>query len=294
MLSSSVSCAGSDSTFGAKALASPPSSTWRVYSPSATEDFNRCPIYAHLKKRWQPRTIEWEPALTLGKAVQVGINVYLTEGERDGVEDVVNEHVRSTIAADFTEGGKYTLDGLTKLALRGVNAVLDANLFTDHDILMVDETLGASQPDVVSRHRLTKELWVHDFKVSQSVRDDYRAKRLEEYDTKHQFWHYAWEGERAFGEPVAYVRPILVILTPKAQALWLDIRVEPKRLAFWLRGAEELWSRMERSKDVRLEDLTPNWDNCYGKYGKCPFLDACHVFHLDMQKASIYYEEVSG
>lgn len=288
--SSSVPSVPDGSTSGSNLTASPPPSSYPVFSPSATEDFNRCPIYARLRKRWAPRSIEWDPALTLGKVVQAGINVYFHKGKpHPDPDSIAEEAVRVALAADFQEGGKYTLEGLVKLCLRGVQAVLAHNLFQNHEILMVDETLGVGRPDVVSRHR--GALWIHDFKVSLQVRDDYRVKRLEEYDTKHQFWHYAWEGEQHFGEPVKVVRPILVILSPRATVLWVDIPITPERQAFWLRGAEELWARMARSKDVPLENLPPNTDNCYGKYGKCPFTDACYLFNLDMARASIYYEE---
>ena len=280
------------------------SSPFRVYSPSETGDWLTCPVWRQFRKpsvlpelgevephTWEPREVEWDPARLLGIAVQKGVNVWL-QGQKakqptsaDGVCDVVD----AALTRGFQEGPKWTLLGLRKLALRGVEAVLEKDLFGRHAILMVDEPLSQSRPDVVSRHE-TEGLGVTDFKVSQQVSERYRAQRLSSYETDDQFWHYAWEVGETLGEPVKWFRPVVVILTPKAQVLTDTIRVTPERLAFWLAGAEQHWRDMT-GEDRGERPVVPRWPACQsGRFGVCKAYDFCHHFERDPRQATVYYE----
>lgn len=189
------------------------------------------------------------------------------------------------------EQPKYTLQGLTKLALRGVEVLLDANLFERHAILEIDLPLSHSRPDVVSRHD-SLGLCVTDFKVSQRIDERYRIKRMSEYETDDQFWHYSWEAALHYGEPVKWFRVVQVILIPKAQVLVESVMVSPERLAFWLQGAEQHWQDM-RAEDTGNRPIVPRWQNCRsGRYGVCIAYGFCHVLNRDPVHAVTYYERV--
>ena len=283
-----------DSTSGPSLLETPLTPVSRVYSPSRTEDWVKCPIFAQFRRRLQPREPVWSPARTLGKAVQAGVNVYLHERRQHGERGVTLVHeveaaILPVIETDFQPQEAHTVAGLTKLATRGALAVIESGLFDGHDILLVDEPVGSGRPDVVSR--LNGRLQVADFKVTQSLRDDYRAKRLAEYDTHDQFWQYAWEVGEHFGEPVERVRAVLVILAP-LKVLHADLTVTSERLDFWLAGAQQAWRDMDAEANME-RPCVPKTSSCYGKYGKCDAFDFCYVFHRDHEQAitSGYYEE---
>lgn len=299
----SVSHAGTGSGCGSGISEREKPSLSRVYSPSETADWLTCPIYRGFRKsstlaelhedaphRWQARGGDWEPARVLGTAVQTGYNVYLQNPH--AADDAIAEHeVLVALMREFVPQPRYTLEGLAKLALRGVDALLKADLFDRHQILMVDEPLSSSRPDVVSRHE-TQGLGVSDFKVSQRVDERYRTQRLSAYSTDDQFWHYAWEVGETLGEPVKWIRPIVVILTPKATVLHDMVEVSPARLKFWLEGAEQHWRDMAQ-EDRGERATTPRWPACRGgKFGVCEFFDGCHSFDRDPRKMGTYYERV--
>ena len=294
--SSTVLPVATDSTSGPSLLETPATSPLKVYSPTRTEDWLKCPIFAQFRRRLQPREPVWSPARTLGKAVQVGVNVWLQSLRYPSPSGLlvvepndVEMAAQRVVEADFQPQEAHTIAGLTKLATGGALAVIESGLFDGHYILLVDEPVGSGRPDVVSR--LNRRLQVADFKVALSLRDDYRAKRLAEYDTHDQFWQYAWEVGEHFGEQVERVRAILVILAP-LKVLHADLTVTPERVDFWLSGARQTWRDMDA--EARGErPCVPKTSSCYGKYGKCDAFDFCYVFRRDPAQAvmSGYYEE---
>ena len=267
----------------------------RVYSPSQTGDWLQCPVLRRLRRSWRERVVIWEPAMLLGNAVQAGMNVWLRAIDMGvPLDDAIEAAVVDVIAQGYEDQPKYTREGLVKLTLRGVQALLDADLFRRHTILMVDEPLGHSRPDVVSRHE-SEGLGVTDFKVTMALRDDYRASRLSGYSTDDQFWHYAWEVGETLGEPVKWIRPMVVILAPKPTVLHDLIAVESSRLHFWLSGAEQHWKDMQ-AEDEGTRPVVPRWPNCRNapkrKGGICEMHDACHVLNRDPAQMAVYYERV--
>lgn len=308
VLSSSATTVGSDTTSGAGNSGAAPSGALRVYSPSETANYLQCPILRQFRRpsviavlgetephTWEPRSSgEWDPGKLLGIAVQAGLSRHL-ESVRGGgtgiATDEVEEQVCKALEAGFVEQPRYTLEGLTKIALRGVQALLDANLFERHTILEVDQPLTHSRPDVISRHE-TQGLGVTDFKVSQRIDERYRAKRMAEYETDDQFWHYVWEVGEHYGEPVKWVRVIQAILTPRAVTLVGLVPVTPSRLQFWLSGAEQHWRDMA-AEDRGERPIVPRWPNCKGgRYGTCIAYDYCHNLDRDPVRALVYYERV--
>lgn len=294
---SPVPSAPSESTVGFCPTEKSPASPSRVYSPSETETWLTCPVYRQFRRNWRPIAVEWNPARLLGVAVQAGLSHYLRGGGgrgehlRPGDEAAVEEAVVRTLTEGFEDQATYTLEGLVKLALRGVQTALDVDLFARHTVLMVDEPLGHSRPDVVSRHE-TEGLGVTDFKVSRDVPERYRVARLSSYETDDQFWHYAWEVGETLGEPVKWVRPVLIILAPKATVLQTSVRVTPERLAFWLSGAEQHWRDMQ-GEDEGTRPAVPRWLSCQsGKYGPCEAYDFCHRLDRDPARCTTYYERV--
>jgi len=63
--------------------------------------------------------------------------------------------------------------------------------------------------------------------------------------------------------------------------------ITPERLTFWLQGAEQNWKDMEEER-VGTRPVVPNWSNCMGKYGRCPFHGWCH----EPQQRELFYRRV--
>ena len=258
----------------------------RVYPTRDTMDWDRCPVYRRLNKDgWVPRGQPWTPNLLLGIAIGDGLSHHY----KAGIEaELVTE---TRIREGYVENPEWTIAGLVKLGLRGLRAAIDADVTRGGIVLRVDESVGVGRPDLVFRTQGAGLLAVSDTKVSLFVDSRYRASRLAEYETDHQMWHYIWEVGEHYGEMVSLCRVLQVILTPKTVATCYDIEnITSERIQFWLRGAERLWDGMAR-EDPPLECApSPRFSSCNGKYGQCIYMDWCHLFGGNAEKAEAYYE----
>ena len=252
------------------------------FSPSRTADHLRCPLYAHLKRTWAPTGGVWTPNRLLGTAVGDALSAHY----RGGPNAEATEVLRRVIQEGWQPNDTWTPEALVKLAQRGFERAAADGVRESGEVLMVDEPLPSTgRPDLVQRLPMSGGLVVTDTKCSLRGGED----RLSEYFTSHQLFHYAWEFQEVFQEPVTWCRIHYVTLTPRAQTYLHPIQITPQRLAFWLRGAERAWREMATQADPPPPDFTA----CYGKYGRCEYLDACHVLHLDPDAMPSLYERVS-
>lgn len=267
-----------------------------AYAPTPTEDFARCPIYACLNKEWEPRGAEWTPNILLGRAIGDGMTQYYRqrkarENPRDPCDPTPEDVALKVLEAGYVEQETFTLDGLRKHVRAGLRTAIETSPVRG-PILMVDEPLGSrARPDVVYRHP-SAGLSIVDTKVKFKLDPRWRQKTLDEYETWWQGMHYAWEVGELLGEPVRYIGPHLITLTPKVNGEYHPIEVSPERLAFWLRQAETLWAQMDAQHQAVEEGASPipNWFSCHGKYGRCVFYDWCHIVHGDQEKAEVLYQ----
>ena len=270
-------------------------------APTPTEDFARCPIYARLNREWEPRGAEWTPNMLLGRAIGDGMTqCYRNTQDPAFWADDSNDPLQTALDAlqeGFVEQDTWSIEALRKLVTTGLREALQTTP-VQGTILMVDESLPSrARPDVVFRHP-SAGLTVVDTKVRFKLDSRYREKALAEYETWWQGFHYAWEVGEVLREPVKYIGPHLITLTPKVSGVYHPIEVTPERVAFWHRQAETVWRQMPASRDPLgnpidpppLSTLTPNWFSCHGKYGRCFAYDACHTCHLDEDRMSILYQ----
>ena len=185
--------------------------------------------------------------------------------------------------------GALLREALTKIALKGYQAALADDLPGSGKILAVDEPLGtSSRPDLVVRYAEGIAVW--DTKVTLGLDPRYLPKRIQEYDTDWQLWQYAWEVGEYFGEPVVYAGVQLIILTPKTRVERIPVKIDPTRLAMWLKTAEQVWSDMgSEDMDLANRSTIHKWDSCHGKFGRCVFYDPCHIFHGDETQISQFF-----
>ena len=267
---------------------------YNIYAPTRMKNWVRCPLYAQLVKTTEPIK-EWTPNMLLGRSLDAGLtHVYRTlfdpETRDKPIYDLHDQGLKlalATLHEGYRENENWPEEGLVKLVSRTYEAALKEDVLTAGPMIAVDESLGVGRPDMVQRSRDGSHLIVTDRKFTLKLEAYYLAKTLSEYEVDDQFWHYAWEAEQRWGLPVYWLRVHLLIGTPRAKSVLHPWPVTPKRLKFWLTGAEQNWKDMDEEKEGK-RPVVPKWANCMGKYGRCPFHGWCH----EPQQRELFYRPV--
>ena len=254
-----------------------------VWSPTETADYIRCPMYRRLTRAWKPRDQVWTPNKALGIAIGEGLSAYWR-----GQPTFESESTVSLIMArEYEENEKWSLEALLHLALKGYRAACAKAEITGV-VLGVDQPIGRGRPDLVYRHS-TLGLTVLDGKVRMEGDTRYLPKYLSEYETDHQWWHYAWETEQYYGEPVHQCEVLLTILTPRVRVERHAWPVSPARVGMWLQDTEHVWEQMDR--EAAGQPPTHRFSSCFTKYGRCAYFTFCHDCEGDEQRARALYEQ---
>ena len=268
-----------------------------VFPPTYTDDFIRCPVYARLRKTdWHLRAEAPHPGLYIGRALAKGLAAFYGQFEQGaiggpGAEEIARQEVATALTWPFEDGeSEWTQAGVEKLCGKALVAALKTarELVGSETVIGAEYHLPHSRPDLISRD-YTGALIVTDTKYSLELDSRWRDKRISEYETANQFWHYAWETEEFLGEPVAWFRLHLVTGTPCKSDLF-PFRVDRDRLAFWLQSSADVWQRIEAAQEVPVAGLPGNWQTCLtGKYGRCAYYEFCHTFHRNPDTAQVLY-----
>ena len=277
-----------------------------VFPPTYTDDFIRCPVYARLRKTdWHLRAEAPHPGLYIGRALAKGLAAFYGQFEQGaiggpGAEEIARQEVATALTWPFEDGeSEWTQAGVKKLCDKALTAALKTarELVGSETVIGAEYRLPHSRPDLISRD-YTGALIVTDTKYSLELDSRWRDKRISEYDTANQFWHYAWETEEFLGEPVTWFRLHLVTGIPCKSDLF-PFRVDRDRLAFWIQSTEAVWEQMAKymvftktlpPQDLPLDLLPGNWQTCLtGKYGRCVYYEFCHTFHRNPDAAQVLY-----
>lgn len=257
----------------------------RIYAPTTTEDWIRCPIYRQYKRKWQPTLEGWQPNLLIGKAVHAGLaEWYLVQ-----VHSSAHKLAESTLVDGYVENDEWTLDGVKRITAKALDAAISDNIWDTETIVSVERDFGDGRADLITR--VPEGLIVTDTKFTMHLKSEYLPRRLQEYDTSHQLWHYAWQAQETYQEKVAWVRVQLVVGSPKTYSKLFPIRVTEARMRFWLSGAEWAWQQMEAEERGDFPPL-PRFPSCHGKFGRCVYYDACHVLDGDETLIANTYDRV--
>lgn len=271
----------------------------RVFSPSATDDWVRCPVFAQLRKQKEPLVDQWEPNLLMGKALNESMSYYwnwyrrahtapVTIGEGDSgaaAEAALKAGVR-ILYAGYVENDKWPVAGLEKMLTRCLEACLNEDTTSAGVIISVDQPLGVGRPDLIQVNR-DNRLVITDLKFTLRLNPDYQLKRLTEYETDNQWFHYDWEAQQHFGYPPEWNRVLLVVGSPKPRVVLHPWRVDEEKVKFWLSGAEQNWRDMELEK-MGVRPVAPKTQSCMGKFGRCPFYGWC----WDRDAMGQFYKDV--
>lgn len=275
----------------------------RIYSPSQTTDFSRCPTYWSTKRRWEPQPDAWSPERDIGKALHAGLAArwrqFLPGAPKGGLDplssasqQLVMDWPPDAPATYSREGALGTiaklLDAFEKWAPTGMPGAVPVGVEKDYGEAIVD--LETEEPD---------GLVLTDWKYAHNLPGDRVHYRLTPAPRTHQFWHYIWRAGQEYSRIVSRFRVVLLIGAPRILIRHTDFKVEPDALAAWLRGAEAKWAEMARiepgpSMAIPRMNQTPIYrrqEGCYpfGEKHPCPFLDGCWRLHGDETKYEALY-----
>ena len=266
----------------------------KVYSPSQTLEWSRCPfLWATVyKKGWRSDTVDKRDlAASLGVAFGAGMEHYNNVKRILGVNYATPLVVRraqdvavGTLEAEWKKWVDLGLDCSVLAETGDVRDQLEHSLQfaiekdptpVEWKVVHVEETMplhGNARADVVYELP-TGEKVVRDYKFALSVTARYVDDRLADYGTHPQSYHYPWMHRASM------FIPTLVIASPRPSMKELVVSRSTKDIDSWLVSQKVKWASMERME----EGLEGVWrsDTHKTQYGKCGLYDFCHTYEAD-------------
>lgn len=284
----------------------------KVYSPSQTATWMRCPMLRALGKAgWIPKVgAKRDIAATIGQAFAAGVGVYNnmrkdTQAfkrpmpERGGDERVqwaaacvdvalqvahrrLEEMERIGLQLSMTDADAHYLQQVDPRIRKSVsNYVLNDPLPDEWEIVSVEESLGEeagnSRPDLIVRDG--DGLAVVDYKTKVELKAQYYYKTVGQYANSHQMLHYGHFASRKFGEDFAKYYIGLAIFEPKWRFDLLPYPYNPETMATWAGTVTGAWAQMEKEDNGEAAPwmAATHEDN----FGQCPYYKACFTHHYD-------------
>lgn len=281
----------------------------KVYSPSSTATWMRCPMMRALgQEGWIGKyAAKKDYAATLGQGFAAGVAIYNNirfEHEQGGAKLPPRDATaRASIIEACVESAKRLMDerlkemqdiGLImddsdgyvdKLAGRCTKAVstyIATDPIPDSWRVVAAEkdfgvAYGGARADLVVRDETG--LAVVDYKSKLTLKAEYRHKTISEYGNSHQMLHYAWAGGETYGEPIHKYYIGLAVLEPRWAFDLVPYPVHPESLATWLKASQRAWMDMEAEE---VGDKVP-WmaADHSDRFGMCQYYKACFVHHYD-------------
>lgn len=264
----------------------------KVYSPSSSANWTRCPIKNLLEHQWEPKVI-MRPALArmLGLAIGVGVSTHYTNRKYQQGIDPIQAAVGSAkaqlqdaatrglvIHPDFAGDGV----GLPIRVEGGIKKYIEKDpIPASWEIVDIERDLGEEygHARIDLGIRLPHgELTVWDLKVKRTLEAKYHQRTLDEYRHSWQMKHYRWAYGEVMGERVMQAGIILVVLEPTFRVLLDQTTLDDEVVGTWLKRARRVWEDMEaEEKGERTPwEAADHWD----RYGQCPWYRACMEHRL--------------
>jgi len=257
-----------------------------VYPPYQLDDFQRCPLYWDLTKRWKPPITKAWTAMVIGNAVAKGLEANIKGETKD------DSHILAQKFAvdNYPERADRSLKGVVELTRQGVELGLQTQ-FSFKEVLSVEEPYGRTRPDLVA-YDYDGALAVWDHKVKVDLDDKFYQKELNKYETSNQFFEYAWIVGAKFGEHVERVYAHIIILGPSPRTVLHPIKMTREHIRHWLHGASQDWHRMKAIEQGDAE-AESRYTGCQTNYGPCAMHEGCHTFAGDEAAFPAIYERVT-
>lgn len=282
------------------------------HSPSSRQDYNFCPRYWWLRKRWKSRAIGYpELCAMVGTAVgaaQAQWNTCRMQSKPVTVEELVATGLESFTTQLANESAQdrrvsglkasNSLDVMPRQVEAAIRLLWEVNPLQHYTILAAEEeypAYGNARLDVRTRDEVRQVEQVWDYKCKLGRQDiAYVGSALQEKLDGEQGLVYTYmTGTQQFGI-------ILVVLNPHKQGkvckpqIVVDTKtITPEQHAQWLRDAEMDYSEM--TEILQIDDPKRVRGKAYphtNQYGDCPFKQACLEDDLDPTKMQLYYTQI--
>lgn len=258
-----------------------------VYPPSMLDDFQRCPLFWDLKKRWRNNPAKEWTANHIGNAVAKGLERYWKGDDEKFAFEAADESIRTS----YPPRADRSLKGCIALTHQAVELGIRTEISLK-EVLAVEEPFGRTRPDLVG-YDYDGALCVWDHKVKVELDDKFYTKELAKYDVSNQFYEYAWVVGAKYGEPVERVYAHIIILGPSPRTVLHPVRMTPEHIRHWLHGASRDWHHMKAIEEGE-EEAQSRYSGCVTPFGPCAMHEGCHTFHGDESAFPAIYERVKS
>lgn len=282
----------------------------KVYSPSQTATWMRCPMMRALRKEgWIPRygqRKDW--AAVLGQAFGAGVGAYNSLRQAHEEQGMLMPERAPDARASFIDVAVGVALGVKQQRVR---EMVDMGLVVDEDgdayikvldqrirravtcyvltdpipdtwkIVDIESSLGEgagnARPDLIVRDEMG--LAIVDYKSKLTLKAEYRHKTIQEYANGHQFLHYAHFGREYYKEPIDRYYIGLAVLEPRWAFELIPFPVHDETLKVWYQGASTAWAMMER--EDAGEQVPWLSDRHSDQFGQCPYYRMCFTHMYD-------------
>lgn len=284
----------------------------RVFSPSATETFARCPRKWALKREgWMPRIIDYpELCAVLGDGFSESmrvLNAYIINGVSTiPIAEVIeagNKAMRDRLEVDLEAGRRIhekdiPFSDLLPLKLdQAVNLYLAQNPLKDWKIIQAEKTYddhGYARIDVLAEDSLGPA--VFDYKVKVKLDKEWEDAEFERHGRSQQRFHYQWAAgvDRFFiilvvlGGNKKAAKPRVVLSPPYGKSAYFE-------KGLWLEDSKSLWRQMDYIREqVDMYDprVAPGSPIHADQFGACEYEQACLTHALNPKSMAIEYVKV--
>lgn len=282
----------------------------RVFSPSATETFARCPRKWALKREgWMPRIIAYpELCAILGDGFSESmhvLNTYHINGVAPiPVAEVIaagTKVIQDRLENDLSVGRRIhekdiPFSDLLPLKLdQAVNLYLSQNPLKDWRILQAEKTYeehGYARIDLLAADSIGPA--VFDYKVKVKLDPEWQEAEFERFGRSQQRFHYQWAAgvERFFiilvvlGGNKKAAKPRVVLSPPYGKTPYFET-------GLWLQDSTSHWQRMEMYTTHRVGPAYVAGSPIHAdQFGACEYEQACLSHALDPSAMNIEYVKV--
>ena len=281
----------------------------RVYSPTDTLDYVRCPRYwAFRRSGWRPAHIEDGD---IYKAIGTGIHRMAEMRHRIAIADPHYEICNTDILAmtslgieaglreirlAISEGAKplprlgdwepRATEGIKRGGLAYIGAF--SGLFPQTWTLIHAEKVFGSGKRGDNEYEGTTDLIltddyglaIVDLKSKKAFKSNYyREQFVSQFQLSWQMYQYSWLAQKHFNELPKHFYMIMVELQPIPAVTLHPYRLCENFLAYWKHTVFPLWEQMERIEaGLGVPGIAPE-HIAYGRL--CPFYDACFTHMRD-------------
>lgn len=269
----------------------------KVFSPSRTEVWKKCPLKMHYQYE-ENLEYKYSRGIT-GKISGTGFSngsavihtYWQTEGSHklpptdtlQAAKEAAAQSIIETVDTYRAAGVDVVADDILSVVQPALEKYGNGCPFTGYTINHVEYTMpehGWCRIDV-GAEKDGRPLVV-DAKFKTQLKSDYYSKTIQRYMRSWQFYHYAWAYSEVLARPVNWAGLMLVVARPFSAKLIVD-PLPPDWQQVWLTSARQTWEDMEDERNG-IRPITVAADH-EDQYGPCEYASVCFDYLLDVDSA---------